>query len=339
MYPIITSLIFKNMRLTLTFLVFSAAMVSSMSITPTKKVAVIGATGRLGRIAVQQLVNKGIACNILVRNSASPDTDIPSSLTGSSTREEVTTYLSSLDGVSAVQGDVGNVEALKELLKDCNACLALYGSTRRSKLSDIWDKTIEDDPTHAKQINYQGVANLLAAAESSDACEHIVRITGKGEQPNSFFSVFINLLGSMAKAWNYEGERLIRGQTNVRYTIVRPGLMGEDGPEGDVLTLVDNGGDLKVAKIRYADIASLCIESLSYPNAGRSTLTAMTVEPGQGSSSWGPLLEKVQPDSREFPSDMLEQHKAAVKGAIIKIGAVSVLGLAVIVQVIVGMIS
>ena len=268
-------------------------VVSSMSVDP-KKVAVIGATGRLGRITVQQLVDQGVECKILLRQKPTGTVPPPNALTGDSSKEEVTAFLTSLKGVEVVQGDVGNVNALTELLSDCEACLAVYGSTRRSKLSDIWDKTVEDDPTHAKQINYQGVANILKAAEASSVCQRIVRITGKGEEPTSFFSVLINMLGSMAKAWNYEGELLLRGQTSVDYTIVRPGVMGEEGPEGKVLTLADNGGDLKVAKIRYADIAALCIESLKYPNAARTTLTAVTVEQGQGEESWGPLLEKVE---------------------------------------------
>ena len=52
----------------------------------------------------------------------------------------------------------------------------------------------------------QGVRYLLSAAAASKTCKRIVRVTGKGETPFSIFSVLINTLGSMAKAWNYEGE-------------------------------------------------------------------------------------------------------------------------------------
>lgn len=44
---------------------------------------------------------------------------------------------------------------------------------------------------------------------------------GKGEDPWSVFSILINGLGSMAKAWNYEGEQLLRSCKDVDYTIVR----------------------------------------------------------------------------------------------------------------------
>ena len=33
-------------------------------------------------------------------------------------------------------------------------------------------------------------------------------------------------LGSMAKAWNYEGECVLRG-SDIDYTIIRPGIMGQ----------------------------------------------------------------------------------------------------------------
>ena len=297
------------------------------------KVAVIGATGRLGRTTVQQLVDRGISCKLLIRNGLdqpveqSSSNDEEDSPLMKKSRTELIAYLKSNKGVELVSGDVGNVSALQELLKDCDACLAVYGSTRRSKLSDMW-KPVEDDPTHAKQINYQGVINILNAAKGTP-CKRVVRITGKGEDPTSFFSVAINMLGSMAKAWNYQGELALRNQSDIEYTIIRPGIMSEQGPldgtnDSYRLTLADDGGDLKVSKIRYADIAALCIESLGYPNAARSTLTAITVDKDDASpmsaTSWGALLAKVQPDRRVFPTDMLQQHKAAVRSALIKIG-------------------
>lgn len=92
----------------------------------------------------------------------------------------------------------------------------------------------------------------------------------------------INILGSFAKAWNYEGEELLRQQKDVDYTIVRPGVMStptDNAPStGKVLALSDNGNDLPVTPIQHSDIADLCIECLNYPNAARSTLSAMKVK-------------------------------------------------------------
>jgi uncharacterized protein YbjT (DUF2867 family) len=322
------------------WLLFAASAAFSSASPSTKRVAVVGATGRLGREVVQKLSDQGIPTNILLRGKL-PSVPAPSFLTKECTKEDVTAYLAALPGVQVVQGDVTKKESLEELLTDCTACLAVFGATRKSKLSDLWDRDVENtDPSHAKQVNYQGVANLLEACKSSKKCKRIVRITGKGENPNSFFSVLINLLGSMAKAWNYQGELLLRGQQDVDYTIIRPGIMAEEADANAKLTLADDGADLPVSKIVYADIASLCIECLDYPNAARSTLTAMTTttEEGDGESSWGPLLlSKVQPDRREFPQDMLEQHGAAVRKAIIGLGGFAMIFCATVVWTISGL--
>lgn len=171
----------------------------------------------------------------------------------------------------------------------------------------------ELESNHAKQVNYEGIRNILEAAKASGTCKRIVRITGNGENPFQFFSILINLLGSFAKAWNYEGEEVLRNCTDVDYTIIRPGIMKQDKPaSGKVLALRDNGQPLKVSAIPYTNIAQLCIECLDYPNTARTTLTAMTVPDPEGETSWGPLLSKVESDTRKFPASFLAEHKRAV---------------------------
>ena len=123
--------------------------------------------------------------------------------------------------------------------------------------------------------------NASVDAARTTGCKRIVRLTGKGETPWSIFSILINGLGSMAKAWNYEGEQLLRAADDIEYTIVRPGVMR--GEEADLpansLALGDDGADLKVTSIPHASIARLCIDSLSFANAGRTTLCAMASDP------------------------------------------------------------
>lgn len=300
-------------------------------------VAVIGGTGRLGRQAVQQLLDQGTECHLLVRKLPANETPEIDSLENCSSSEEVAAYFQQNSAVTLQQGDVGNSTALNELVQDCTACLALWGSTRRSKITDLWNsKSVEEEPSHAKQINYQGVCNLIEACEKSTKCKRIVRITGKGETPKSFFSVLNNLLGSFAKAWNYQGEQALRAASStIEYTIVRPGIMTTDAETGPFI-LADNGGDLPVAKINYRDVASLCVESLRYPNAARCTLTAMTTSEDnpEAATSWAPLLSHVQGDRRVFPTDMLEQHFAAVRSALYKIGAATAVLVAVAIKAI-----
>ena len=285
--------------------------------------------GRLGRIAVQKLSDKGIPCKILLRHNAGNVNTTPKDIESAESSAEVAAYLLSLPMVEAVKGDVTDKESVKELLKDASSVLAVYGANRKSKISDAlpWSKC-EEDPTHAKQINYVGVRNIIEACKDS-SCKRIVRVTGKGEDPWSFFSILINLLGSMAKAWNNEGEHLLRSCKDVDYTIIRPGVMGRPGDgasagnEDKVLALVDNGGSLPVSAVPHSTIANLCIECLDYPNAARSTLCAMNVEAGTGEATYAPLLSKVNPDTREF-LPMLDAHRQAVRAGAVGLSAIFV---------------
>ena len=123
------------------------------------------------------------------------------------------------------------------------------------------------------------------------------------------------MLGSFAKAWNYEGEELLRQCRDVDYTIIRPGIMRDEQPQkgAKVLALADNGGDLKVSTIPYATVADLCTQVLDYGNAARATICAMNVSDGKGEESYAPLLEKVKPDTRVFPSSLMEENIRAVR--------------------------
>ena len=315
----------KSSNAFLSFFLLLSILTHSLSIS-TNKVAVIGATGRLGRITVQKLSARGIPCKILLRHDIS-SIAVPKEIESfQASSSEVAAYLASLPLVETVQGDVTDRESLVDLVKDTSAVLAVYGASRKSKLTDAlpWSKC-EEESNHSKQVNFEGVRNIIEACRSpGSTCRRIVRITGKGEDPWNFFSILINLLGSMAKAWNNEGERLLRECSDINYTIIRPGVMGRpNSPEGKVLALADNGGSLPVSPISHATIADLCIESLDYPNVARSTLCAMTVEPGTGEETYAPLLEKVKADTREFVP-MIESHRRAVRVAGFGLLAISI---------------
>lgn len=175
------------------------------------------------------------------------------------------------------------------------------------------------------------MSNLIDAAKASGTCKRIVRITGKGETPWSAPSILINGLGSMAKAYNYEGENRLRAsKQDVEYTIIRPGVMGQmDELPPASLALTDDGGDLKVAPIPHAAVADLCVGVLGAPNAACATLTAMTVPSGEGADTWAPLLARVVPDRRTFRTDLLAEHKKAVRVGALGGGAFLALAAAV----------
>lgn len=273
-----------------------------------QKVAVTGATGRLGRRAVEALVKQGTSVRCLVRHAPAAKADDEGS------GPEVARWLQDLGpSVELLMGDVVDEGAVTELVKGCDAVLALHGATRRRKWKDLWEDSTTD-PNHAKNVNCDAVDRLAREAARA-GCTRIVRVTGKGETPWSFFSILINLLGCHAKTWNHEGERRLRANKDIAYTIVRPGVMGvETELAQNSLALADDGGDLKVSAIPHAQVADLCVAVLGYPGAGRATLTAMAVPAGEGADSYAALLPAVKPDRRAFPGEELRrEHFRAVR--------------------------
>ena len=145
-------------------------------------VAVIGTTGKVGRMAVEALVSKGYKARCLCRHHVE-ESAMPDGAPGADPAS-VLAYLASLPDVTLVKGDVTDKDSLAALLKGASACLALHGARRTRKLTDLlpWvDPT--SDPAHAKNVNYEGVRNILEAAKASGTCRRVVRLTGKGETP------------------------------------------------------------------------------------------------------------------------------------------------------------
>jgi len=322
---------------TIAILIVGAAIISSVA--SAMKVAVTGTTGQLGRQAIQLLSSRGVETRCLLRHPI--DSSVTPSIEKDATSSQVASYLANLPGVSMVKGDATDADSCKELAEGVDAILALHGPVKPPPLQSLFRLLPESDPVHSRTVNYVAVQNLIDAANASKTCKRLVRVTGKGEQPTQIFTVLINMLGNMAKAWNYEGEQLLRN-SGVDYTIVRPGVMGRDDiPSGKVLALADNGGDLKVTAVTHSQIAGLCVDCLDYPNAAKATLTAMNVEPGMGEESYAPLLAKIASDTRAFPTTLLEEHKKGARnGAAILAAVMAVFasGAVAIVKSVVGVI-
>jgi nucleoside-diphosphate-sugar epimerase len=142
----------------------------------TSSVAVIGGTGKLGRLAVEQLVRKNVPVRVLLRHDPAPASE--ASGAAEATAPQVAAWLKGMPGVTLVKGDVNDRESVSALLDGCSAVLALHGARRMRKVSDLW-RDPSDEPTHSKQINYVGVQNIIDAARASGSCKRIVRVTGE----------------------------------------------------------------------------------------------------------------------------------------------------------------
>lgn len=259
-------------------------------------VAVIGASGNLGRAVVKELCNNKISTKILNRPNSSSN---------------INNNYKEYPNIKIVNGDVNNYESIVKLLEGVDTCIAVHGSKRKTRLRDIIRNNV-NDLNHPVNVNYLGMINIINAAKITKT-KHIIRVSGNGEKPWSIPSIIINLFGSMHKAWNYAGECELR-DSNITYTIIRPGIMNHNIDADSSLTLIDNGMYLPPTKISYNKIANLCLDCITHPNVKNTTLTAITTQSGYGRSSWIPLLRKVNSDTKKFPDKLLTifKHYSAV---------------------------
>lgn len=285
------------------------------------QVAIIGTTGKLARRTIELLSQQGISCKCLLRHPLTITTSNHTEAAKSfSTSSDVASYLSTLPNVQMVPGDVQNTTSLQNLLQGCDAVLSLQGPSRPNPLKSIFPfLTSTKDPNHGYMVNYIGTQQLIHAIQTTKTVKRIVRITGNNEYPFNIFAIVINMLGYMAKGWNYESEALLRS-SGLDYTIIRPGKLVDDDEIGKMNKgLKDNGGVMKITKVSYFQIAQLIQKCLEYDNCKKSTLTVMNLEDKKddemntnsigGIEDYSTLLALVKPDSRDFPSTLIERHK------------------------------
>ena len=97
--------------------------------------AVTGATGNVGRAAVQRLVADGDCARILLRHEVTSGSAVPPAADADSSA--VASYLVGLPGVEAVRGDINDPASLRDLLVGCEAARAPEKATVKCEFSNI----------------------------------------------------------------------------------------------------------------------------------------------------------------------------------------------------------
>jgi hypothetical protein len=110
-----------------------------MSETSNRPVLVVGATGGIGRLVVEELLRRGLSVRAMTRNISSSNADILRSLAN---RAEGggTLYL--------VEGDVTKFPTVLSAMEGCGACISCHGDRRftnpvKDLMFKIWDPTNE----------------------------------------------------------------------------------------------------------------------------------------------------------------------------------------------------
>ena len=279
------------------FVLHSAAAFSAPTKDVVTKVAVTGATGRTGRLVVEELVARGVAVVAMVRDvqkakeAFGNQVEVAScDLTQSS---QIAACVTGCD--AAIWCATGFTEAAPDSL--LNRVKKLFGVPL---------------PPAQQSIDAIGVPALAECfATSTGTCPKVIMLSSAGvtmpswsDEKKAMFPgaadipiVRLNPLGILdIKAATEEKLR----QSGANYCIVRPTGLNDKWPTGSRPIL--SQGDVAVGRIHRKDVATLLVDMLATPEATGKTFEAITLAGYPPPNSMGPILEKLALDREGGPS-------------------------------------
>ncbi len=199
------------------------------------KVLVVGATGSIGRVVVDEAIRQGHSLRALVRDARKAH-QLP--------RE-----------VQVVVGDVTRPETLPAAVAGVDGIVFTLGSDGGGKIE-------------AERVDCGGVRNVLTALASCNARIALMTSIGVTNRAGSYNR------STEAHDWKRRAERLVRA-SGFPYTIVRPGWFDYNGPDDHRLVLLQGdrrqAGDPSDGAIARGQIAEVLVHSLSSDKALRKT--------------------------------------------------------------------
>jgi uncharacterized protein YbjT (DUF2867 family) len=196
-----------------------------------KTVVVAGATGRAGRLVVQELMKRGYR----VRALMVPPFDSPET--------------SGLTGVEFADGDLTSVKALERAMEGARYAISAIGSKKPFSGA-------END-----KIDNMGNQNLARAARSQGLKQIVVISSiGAGNSRDAVSCMYRWPMMSVLKAKG-KSEDFIRS-CGIDYTIIRPGGYNDDVIGDDVV--FGEGGKI-TGRVMRAQIARVCVDALENP--------------------------------------------------------------------------
>jgi uncharacterized protein YbjT (DUF2867 family) len=198
-------------------------------------VLVVGATGSIGRLAVEESIRQGYATRALVRDPdrarrLPPEVDI-------------------------VVGDVTEPNTLTAAVAGINAVVFTLGSNGAGKVG-------------AENVDYGGVRNVLTALNAQPARIALMTSIGVTNRTSSYNR------STDAHDWKRRSERLVRASGRP-YTIVRPGWFDYNRPDELRLVLLQgdtrHAGDPSDGVVARQQIAQVLIRCLGSEAGVRKT--------------------------------------------------------------------
>ena len=198
-------------------------------------VLVVGATGSIGRLVVEEALRQWHIVRALAR-SVDKARRLPAA-------------------AQAIIGDVTRPDALQEAVNGVDAIVLTLGSDGQGKVG-------------AETIDYGGVRNVLAALGSRQARIALMTSIGVTDRAGRYNRA------TEAHDWKRRSERLVRA-SGLPYTIVRPGWFDYNSPDEHRLVLLQGdmrrAGDSSDGVIARRQIAEILVRSLGSDLALRKT--------------------------------------------------------------------
>ena len=200
-----------------------------------QRVLVVGATGSIGRLVVEEALKAGHTVRALVRN-------LPSAK-GLPTQAE------------RVKGDLTVPASLAAALDGIDAIVFTHGSSGGSKLE-------------AERVDYGGVRNVLDGLHGRPVRVALMTAIGVTNRSGAYNQ------STELHDWKRRAERLVRASGSP-YTIVRPGWFDHNAPDQHRLILLQgdrrHAGDPSDGVVARRQIAQVLVASLTSNAALRKT--------------------------------------------------------------------
>jgi uncharacterized protein YbjT (DUF2867 family) len=248
-----------------------------------KTVLVVGATGSIGCLVVEEAVRQGFAVRALVR-TPSKARQFPAQ-------------------VEVISGDVTRPETLTAALDGVDAIVFTLGSDGAGKVG-------------AESVDYGGVRNVLGALGSRTARIALMTSIGVTNRTGSYNR------STEAHDWKRRSERLVRA-SGLPYTIVRPGWFDYNGPDEHRLVFLQGdtrqAGNSSDGVIARSQIAEVLIHSLASDQALRKTFELVATK-GPAQKDFDALYAALDVDPRnaldgvrDMPNQPLEDEPQRVR--------------------------
>lgn len=200
-------------------------------------VVVAGATGRTGRLVVEELINRGFQVRAVVRSASSAS------------------WLQQ-ERVQVIEGDLTSTASLEKIMEGAQFVISAIGSKKPFSKREN------------NKVDNMGNHNLAKAARAK-GLQHLVVISsiGVGDSRNAMGFLSRLLLGPILNM-KEKSEEFIR-TSGLSYTIIRPGGLRDKELTGEIA--FGEGGRIS-GSVSRKQIAKVCVDALTNPSMKNRTL-------------------------------------------------------------------